>query len=88
MNDNKENIPINAEKRVPTLVMRQLSTTRAFCHFNMHNTRTQTHFDTKCMLTEPFRVLMHKMSRPDMRVIGGSAGMRQAVVFSWHQDHA
>lgn len=53
MNDNTENILINVEKCVPTLIMRQLSSTRAFCHFNMRGAFTQTHLGTNDMLTEP-----------------------------------
>lgn len=43
MNDNTENILINVEKCVPTLIMRQLSSTRAFCRFDAHDGRAQTH---------------------------------------------
>lgn len=51
MNDNTENILITVEKCVPTPIMRQLLSTRAFCDFNMQNACTQTHFDTYYMLT-------------------------------------
>lgn len=43
MNDNTENILINVEKCVPTLIMRQLSSTRAFCRSDAHDGRAQTH---------------------------------------------
>lgn len=71
MNDNTENILINVEKCVPTLIMRQLLSTRAFC--------AQTHFDTNCALTEPIGMLFLKLNGADTEVTAGSAGIRGAA---------
>lgn len=87
MNDNTENILITAEKCVPTLIMRRLLSTRAFCHFNMLNACTQTHVDANYMLAEPKGMLLLKQSGPDLKVMVGSAGIRQAVGFKCQESY-
>lgn len=53
----------------------------------MLNACTQTHVDANYMLAEPKGMLFLKQSGPDLKVMVGSAGIRQAVGFKCQESY-
>lgn len=79
MNDNTENILINVEKCVPTLIMKQLSSRRAFCHFSMHINKQINKHSHRLHVDQAFRSDILRAIKPDMMETVVPAGIRQAV---------